>query len=72
MIAHLVATVLTACGIETEVEDINILGNIVATVLTACGIETFSYIAFTTSVQHSSVATVLTACGIETMPHPNR
>ena len=60
-----VATVLTACGIETiynTVEDL--LQYRVATVLTACGIETY------TSCLPGSilkiVATVLTACGIET------
>ena len=42
----LVATVLTACGIETDLE-ISILWIIaVATVLTACGIETIVQIIF--------------------------
>ena len=38
----MVATVLTACGIETETKMINVAtsSNKVATVLTACGIET--------------------------------
>ena len=59
-----VATVLTACGIETLIisrKTYLILK--VATVLTACGIETINssfYIFFI------YVATVLTACGIET------
>ena len=37
-----VATVLTACGIETsyQIQDRFVLGSQVATVLTACGIET--------------------------------
>ena len=35
-----VATVLTACGIETKIISIIIIIYIVATVLTACGIET--------------------------------
>ena len=60
-----VATVLTACGIETQ--RILLLKRyfLVATVLTACGIETVSK----TLVAYQScamVATVLTACGIET------
>ena len=60
-----VATVLTACGIETvrtaieRSTDVN-----VATVLTACGIETYSPFAATHKALF--VATVLTACGIET------
>ena len=63
----LVATVLTACGIETcgifFVTHEHVLR--VATVLTACGIET--------EVKENKrkasvlVATVLTACGIETL-----
>ena len=37
-----VATVLTACGIETEEQGKNLfLDHPVATVLTACGIETY-------------------------------
>ena len=36
-----VATVLTACGIETINKSKKRLGREVATVLTACGIETF-------------------------------
>ena len=35
-----VATVLTACGIETTKREFNVTDNYVATVLTACGIET--------------------------------
>ena len=59
-----VATVLTACGIETKImcKKCGGIGK-VATVLTACGIETES-----SSPSHSgcqSVATVLTAYGIE-------
>ena len=61
-----VATVLTACGIETwNVIRHHLPLSIVATVLTACGIETF----WAWLVQRdlrSHVATVLTACGIET------
>ena len=60
-----VATVLTACGIETLAQHTcEIFSRTVATVLTACGIETcvrrsrFNIFNF--------VATVLTACGIET------
>ena len=61
-----VATVLTACGIETQ----NLLSIfqslfLVATVLTACGIETMYYIPMY-SKHVLIVATVLTACGIET------
>ena len=38
-----VATVLTACGIETRNKDLqDITTDLVATVLTACGIETSS------------------------------
>ena len=59
-----VATVLTACGIETIrslYKEYTFL--FVATVLTACGIETWKmYI----ENENSKVATVLTACGIET------
>ena len=62
-----VATVLTACGIETIIIiSINIKLTYVATVLTACGIETTSYILVLFS-KIDSVATVLTACGIETL-----
>ena len=63
-----VATVLTACGIETSVhfniQCIKIFFRCVATVLIACGIETLHSggIPF----QDQGVATVLTACGIET------
>ena len=62
----MVATVLTACGIETFTSIIQGgLSNVfVATVLTACGIETSSI--STTDSLHFPVATVLTACGIET------
>ena len=39
-----VATVLTACGIETRLENGTLHPrDAVATVLTACGIETFRY-----------------------------
>ena len=59
-----VATVLTACGIETQqIYNIRFPEQIVATVLTACGIETEISTSFT---QINLVATVLTACGIET------
>ena len=37
---YCVATVLTACGIETTKREFNVTDNYVATVLTACGIET--------------------------------
>ena len=60
-----VATVLTACGIETGHIVPKIIGIWdVATVLTACGIETAS--AISNVHNHGFVATVLTACGIET------
>ena len=61
-----VATVLTACGIETAfVLDLLIATNqLVATVLTACGIETRTIC--TRENYLWCVATVLTACGIET------
>ncbi len=63
--AVIVATVLTACGIET-IKGIRFdWYTIVATVLTACGIETDSK-ELTVNLWHG-VATVLTACGIETM-----
>ena len=60
-----VATVLTACGIETGSSNglnFSLLLS-VATVLTACGIETRLS---NTMAGRASVATVLTACGIET------
>ena len=60
-----VATVPTACGIETTIYvRINSCKVFVATVPTACGIETvaFSFLLVATS----RVATVPTACGIET------
>ena len=63
---EIVATVLTACGIETP----QALGEQlhsyirVATVLTACGIETLQNMV--NPYQTYLVATVLTACGIET------
>ena len=64
-----VATVLTACGIETHLIDygsIYVCGlSSVATVLTACGIET-DLIFLTCIPEPRLVATVLTACGIET------
>ena len=63
---HQVATVLTACGIETfHLAQSPIRRSVVATVLTACGIETTPRkTASSSSVWQ--VATVLTACGIET------
>ena len=66
-----VATVLTACGIETcHLLDTFIHYLIVATVLTACGIET----PYTSTEIDGTyrVATVLTACGIETKPCPSK
>ena len=61
-----VATALTACGIETCVNTFSCYINnfFVATALTACGIETLDA-AFFTKVRNC-VATALTACGIET------
>ena len=61
-----VATVLTACGIET-VTMTQFTSSIVsvATVLTACGIETCP-IRLVRLANLLHVATVLTACGIET------
>ena len=48
-IIQTVATVLTACGIETELlPTIICSGSVVATVLTACGIETQRLIRFQT------------------------
>ena len=62
-----VATVLTACGIETLAQHTcEIFSRTVATVLTACGIETLE-MAYIDEAGILSVATVLTACGIETM-----
>ena len=59
-----VATVLTACGIETcIITPCNALHFQVATVLTACGIETCTRSYYWILLR---VATVLTACGIET------
>ena len=62
-----VATVLTACGIETYFLGSFRLryGLYVATVLTACGIETLNRIQL--FALQEQVATVLTACGIETL-----
>ena len=62
---HSVATVLTACGIETRIKILllEILKCTVATVLTACGIETKEILEERVT---NKVATVLTACGIET------
>ena len=60
-----VATVLTACGIETGAERQTHLSQNVATVLTACGIETSKDFMLITLI-NTTVATVLTACGIET------
>ena len=61
-----VATVLTACGIETRYRllELDGLNFEVATVLTACGIETLDLRSFDLLLLR--VATVLTACGIET------
>ena len=61
-----VATVLTACGIETNQVGFHYMCQArVATVLTACGIETLC--SETKSFRNpNKVATVLTACGIET------
>ena len=61
-----VATVLTACGIETTISKPEYYGVAVATVLTACGIET-SINSKILRMISSMVATVLTACGIETL-----
>ena len=64
-----VATVLTACGIETiqTSSSYKLYVQLVATVLTACGIETSNIDLQSTQVY--PVATVLTACGIETSPY---
>ena len=64
---NIVATVLTACGIETLFRRQFGLGVQlpVATVLTACGIETGKKLP-APYLKFSIVATVLTACGIET------
>ena len=62
----MVATVLTACGIETaqiKKGEKNETSK-VATVLTACGIETNAKAGVV--AEFLKVATVLTACGIET------
>ena len=72
----LVATVLTACGIETVgAKDIGSYVSKVATVLTACGIETHMECKAPMHMKWL-VATVLTACGIETLQQitfvPNR
>ena len=63
-----VATVLTACGIETTLWYLLPLcgrRRLVATVLTACGIETPPKSSRNIG-RTPLVATVLTACGIET------
>ena len=61
-----VATVLTACGIETFAEPVMAMITLaVATVLTACGIETM--VNLLAKWWLATVATVLTACGIETL-----
>ena len=67
----MVATVLTACGIETSLELISSFSpaGIVATVLTACGIETLLKV-LALMLRLYQVATVLTACGIETLFSP--
>ena len=62
-----VATVLTACGIETLLKIYFLFDpRKVATVLTACGIETVRSETTTSPSFNRPVATVLTACGIET------
>ena len=59
---------LTACGIETDIDVLHIVSSIpVATVLTACGIETYETILEVSARLLYRVATVLTACGIETL-----
>ena len=62
----IVATVLTACGIETSPPPNLVVSfnGMVATVLTACGIET--PLRNNSNWPQIFVATVLTACGIET------
>ena len=62
-----VATVPTACGIETATSSKSHLAHLsnVATVPTACGIETAAN--QTTAPSTIAVATVPTACGIETL-----
>ena len=64
----LVATALTACGIETKPPSISSTEPLVATALTACGIETYNnpHKWF----RYGDVATALTACGIETTLMP--
>ena len=64
-----VATVLTACGIETIVWVTLVKIWVVATVLTACGIETENK--RISQIDIMAVATVLTACGIETFNELN-
>ena len=67
----MVATVPTACGIET-MEAIVFFHtgiSIVATVPTACGIETQVILYLLVKMQ--MVATVPTVCGIETIMHNN-
>ena len=65
----LVATVPTACGIETvELQAGDVVKFDVATVPTACGIETYALPMDGYSRQ--TVATVPTACGIETIISP--
>ena len=59
----IVATALTACGIETaRVHTQTTSDFYVATVLTACGIETLNHIRKV--CERFRVATVLTACGM--------
>ena len=60
-----VATVPTACGIETKYINFSLDIIFVATVPTACGIET-AYKPATGLDEEEGVATVPTACGIET------
>jgi len=69
----IVATVLTACGIETGLcYDFLSRSFLVATVLTACGIETPKRNSINIFRISYLVATVLTACGIETHVHQSR
>ena len=63
----LVATALTACGIETQHTHHLSTELYVATALTACGIETRDQSTIVRPKHHHEVATALTACGIETI-----
>ena len=67
IVLMLVATVPTACGIETSGPSCpTVTGCGVATVPTACGIETSPPISECHYLTFLAVATVPTACGIET------